>query len=166
MKPSPAQLSQSRGLLLFSLVSFFDLLFHCLIWFWNVYLKAYKRTPQLNEHHNSKLQISGKSKVWTVKSRNEMHFPQTDKSKRPKQWTRLRSEMHWQMLFYLDFHFYFEAIGTNFFTRLCRPLDPRAIRVLHLRQKLIINLRYTREVNKVTWYLGLLHTYPDIFLIP
>ena len=70
------------------------------------------------------------------------------------------------MLFYLDFHFYFEAIGTNFFTRLCRPLDPRAIRVLHLRQKLIINLRYTREVNKVTWYLGLLHTYPDIFLIP
>ena len=68
--------------------------------------------------------------------------------------------------FYLDFHFYFEATGTNFFTRVCRPPDPRAIRALHLRQKLIINLRYTRQINKVTWYLGLLHTYPDIFLIP
>ena len=150
----------------FSLVSFFYLLFHCLIWFLNVYLKAYNKTPQLHEHHNSKVQISGKSKVWTVKSWNEMHFPQTNKSKRPKLWTRLRSDMYWQMFFYLEFHFYFEATGTNFFTLVCRSPDPRAIRALHLRQKLIINLRYTREINKVTWYLGLLHTYPDIFLIP
>ena len=32
------------------------------------------------------------------------------------------------MFFYLEFRFYFEATGPNFFTRVSSPLDPRAIR--------------------------------------
>ena len=47
-----------------------------------------------------------------------------------RNWTRLQSETHWQMFFYLDFRFYFEATGPNCFTRVCRPLwstrSPRA----------------------------------------
>ena len=75
----------------------------------------------------SKVQISRRSKAWTVNSQNKMHL---HKQTNLRNWTRLQSETHWQMFFYLDFRFYFEATGPNCFTRVCRPLwstrSPRA----------------------------------------
>ena len=69
---------------------------------------------------NSKLYSrEKKNKFSTIKSQTEMHFEKHIVW--PKQ-TRLRSEMHWQLFFSLNFRLYFEAAGPDCFNVFCKIL--------------------------------------------
>ena len=62
---------------------------------------------------NSKLDFKKKDEVSTVKSQTEQNTLENHIARHTQ--TRLRSEMHWKMLLYLDFRSYFEATGPNCF---------------------------------------------------
>ena len=62
---------------------------------------------------NSKLDFKKKDEVSTVKSQTEQNTLENHIARHTR--TRLRSEMHWKMLLYLDFRSYFEATGPNCF---------------------------------------------------
>ena len=54
-----------------------------------------------------------KDEVSTVKSQTEQNTLENQIARHTR--TRLRSDMHWKMLLYLDFRSYFEATGPNCF---------------------------------------------------
>ena len=95
---------------------------------------------------NSRLQISGKSKIWWLKAETKCASTIKSRDLSRKPWTRLRSER-------TDINVLlsrFWAFILKLLVQIASPVsagryDPRAIRALQLRQKLIINLRYARN---------------------